>query len=492
MASALELIGLLVACGAAAAAILAPRARWQPIALAVALAVAPALVLGDVWDSPRVEDLRGSTGLVAAGIVALTLGVGVGAVVMRRIGWAFPVLVFAALGLRLPVRFGGETSNLLIPLYLVIASQLVATFGADRSAAGEEPRAVVWLRRVLAAGLVLYAIQASYSDDVSNAIENAGFFLVPFAVLFCQIAQFNWDARNLRAAAISIGAVGAAIAVVAIVQFAIRDLILNKELLDSNQIKPFFRVNSVFFDPNVLGRYMVMGIIAMGAAIAWSRGGRAAWGALAAGLVMLVALALSFSLTSVAALLAGLGVLAWIRFGLRGVIASGVAILLTGTVFVLTGGLDRPDIGPYRGFDEETSGRGALLEGGFDLIEEEPLLGWGSGSFGRAYFDQIRKTRTTASHSEPINVAAEQGVPGVIAYLALLVTMTWALLGVHRTGRFRVGIGADVRASAALAAAAAGMTAMVVHTLGYVGFLTDPATWALLAIAVALRRAPPE
>ena len=77
----------------------------------------------------------------------------------------------------------------------------------------------------------------------------------------------------------------------------------------------------------------------------------------------------------------------------------------------------------------------------------------------------------------------------MIVYLALLVTMTWALLGVHRTGRFRLGIGADVRASAALAAAAAGMTALVVHSLGYAGFLTDPATWALLAVAVALRRA---
>ena len=43
------------------------------------------------------------------------------------------------------------------------------------------------------------------------------------------------------------------------------------------------------------------------------------------------------------------------------------------------GALDRPDIGPYRGFDEETSGRGALLEGGFDLIEDEPIARLGLG-----------------------------------------------------------------------------------------------------------------
>lgn len=480
MADAPELIGLLVACAAAAAAILMPDSRWQPLALAIALVAAPILVLGDVWDGPRVTDLRDSPAMIAAAMVAGAVAVGIGALVMRRIEWAFPVLAFAALALRLPVRFGGETSNLLIPLYLVIASQLAATWGRERPAPAEEPTAVVWLRRVLAATLVLYAIQAAYSEDVSNAIENAGFFLVPFAILFCQLAAFRWDERAIRAAAISIGAVGAALAVVALVQFGVRDLILNKELLDSNQIKPFFRVNSVFFDPNVFGRYMALGTIAMGAAIGWSRGGPAAWWALASGVVMLAGLALSFSLTSIAAMLAGLGLLALLRYGLVGGIAAAVAILLTGAVLVVSGGLDRPDVGPTRGFDEETSGRGALLEGGFDLIEEEPLAGWGSGSFGRAYFDHVRKTETTASHSEPITVAAEQGIPGALVYVGLLATMAWALLG------------AGVRSSAGRAAAAAGIAALVVHSLGYAGFLTDPATWALLAVAVALRRAPSE
>ena len=49
------------------------------------------------------------------------------------------------------------------------------------------------LRYVLAATLVLYAIQASYSEDVSNAIENIGFFLAPFAVLFCPAARGRVD-----------------------------------------------------------------------------------------------------------------------------------------------------------------------------------------------------------------------------------------------------------------------------------------------------------
>ena len=474
-----ELVGLLVACGGAAAAILAPNARWQPAALAVALVAAPLLVLGDVWDEPRIVDLRDSPAMIAAALAAGGLAVGVGALIMRRIEWAFPVLAFAALALRLPVRIGGETSHLLIPLYLVIASQLVATLGtASAAGAGCRATAVVWLRRVLAATLVLYAIQASYSEDVSNAIENAGFFLVPFAVLFCQLAGFDWDERTLRATAITIGAVGRRAGGDRLAQFAMRDLIFNKDLLDSNQIKPFFRVNSVFFDPNVFGRYMALGVIAMGAAIAWSRGGPAALWALAGrGADAVAALRSASRSPASPRMLAGLGLLALLRYGLRGGIAAGAAVVAHRRGL---GGLGRArparTSAPRGGSTRRPAAAARLLEGGFDLIEDEPSVGWGSGAFGRAYFDQIRKTETTASHSEPITVVAEQGDPRRLVYLGLLATMAWALLG------------GGPGSSAGRAAAAAGIAALVVHSLGYAGFLDGPATWALLAVAVALRR----
>ena len=50
--------------------------------------------------------------------------------------------------------------------------------------------------------------------------------------------------------------------------------------------------------------------------------------------------------------------------------------------------------------------------------------------------------------------------------------------------------GAGAASSPARAAVAACMAAMVVHSLGYAGFVIDPATWALLALGVALR--PPQ
>jgi putative inorganic carbon (hco3(-)) transporter len=477
MSDVLGVVGMLIACGAAAAAILAPRARWQPVAVGVALVAAPLLVLGDVWDDSQVVEARDSPALIAAAVVGLVAAVAVVAAILRRFEWALPALVFGALALRVPLQIGGETSNLLVPLYLVIASAFVAGLGRERTlAAGAEAPAVVWLRRALAATLVLYAVQSIYSEDFSNAVENAGFFLVPFAILFTQLTEVRWDRNNLTAATVAIGVVGAGVALIALGQFAARDLFLNDELLDSNQLKPAFRVNSVFFDPNVLGRYLALGVIALGAAVAWSRGGWQAALATAIGVLMLAGLALSFSITSVAALLAGMGVLAVLRYGLRGGLLAGAAVLLTAAVFAATGGADRSDLGPTRGLDEETSGRSALLEGGFDLIEEEPIIGWGSGAFGRAFFDEVRETKTTASHSEPINVAAEQGIPGVLVYAGLLVAMLWTLLG------------SGVTSSPGRAAAAAAAVALMVHSLGYASFLTDPATWAVLGVAVGLRR----
>src|SRR5205085_4544188 len=137
--------------------------------------------------------LRHEPAKLVVGVALALAAVGVAAAIFRRFQWTFPIALFAALPLRVPVRVGGQTSHLLIPLYLVIAAGVVC-FGYEalksaRSHNGDgRPRdghpaarlgdwpAAVWLCRVLAATLVLYAIQTAYSVDVSNAIENACFF----------------------------------------------------------------------------------------------------------------------------------------------------------------------------------------------------------------------------------------------------------------------------------------------------------------------------
>ena len=145
-------------------------------------------------------------------------------------------------------------------------------------------------------------------------------------------------------------------------------------------------------------------------------------------------------------------------------------------VLLIAGGTPTSDIESDRSID---SGHADLVQGGLDLARDRPVAGFGSGPFGRAFYDRIEHARTTVSHSEPITVAAEQGAIGLIVYFALLVTALFTVLG-RGAGR-----------SVGRTAVAACFVVLLVDSLGYTGFATDPAMWALLGLGVALRFDPP-
>jgi hypothetical protein len=488
---------MLLACGSAAAAVLLRDRRLRTAALLLALTLAPILVLGDVWDEPRVVGFRHNATQLGGGLAVAAIGIALLVIVFRVHPRAFPVSALAVLPLRVPVEIGGETANLLIPLYLVIAAGAItaAIWPRDDTASVRDGAGwPQWLRWALAATLVLYAVQAAYSEDVPNAIENIGFFLVPFSALFVLLAELRWDQALLRTGLIAIVAVATACAAVAIYQYFVRDLFFNPELFDANELHVYFRVNSIFYDPNILGRYLALALTVLGACIAWGGSRRdLVLGALAFALG-LVGLAFSYSITGFAALFAGLGMVAILRWRWRGAVAIGAIGAAGLAALLIAGGTPTSDIESDRSID---SGHYDLVRGGLQLagvIDEgsdtvggsqgeqfgRPIAGHGSGSFGAAFYNDIEHARTTVSHSEPITVAAEQGGIGLIVYVALLVTALVTLLG------------AGAGASMARAAVGAGFVAMVISSFGYTGFATDPATWALLALGLALRRDPPE
>jgi putative inorganic carbon (HCO3(-)) transporter len=475
----LELIGELIACCAAATALVVTDRRLRNAAIAVALIAAPLLVAGNVWDEPRIVNLRDSPAQIAAGLLVGALALGGLVALFRRLPDAFPITALAVLPLRVPLEIGGDTANLLVPLYLVIAAGAIASIsssGQGQVAAGRRTGWPLWLRYALAATLALYAIQSAYSEDVSNAIENTGFFLVPFAVMFVLLAEVTWTRRLLGWALAAVAAVTAVISAIAISQYFARDLFLNPELFDANELHVYFRVNSVFFDPNILGRYLALTITALGAYVAWGGSRRGLGLALVAFGLALTALAFSFSITSFASALAGLGMVALLRWRWRGALAAGGVFAVGLVALAIAGGTPTSDIQSDRSIDQ---GHADLIEGGLDLTRDRPLAGWGSGAFGRAFYDEIEPARTTVSHSEPITVAAEQGAVGLLVYAALLVTALFTALG------------AAAGSSAARTAVGACFVAMLIHSFGYTGFTIDPATWALLALAVALRAADP-
>lgn len=475
-----QLVGLVFALGGAAVAILAPRARLRYAALAVALVAAFALILGQVWDTPRLATVRHHPPVAALAVVGLLAAIGLLAVAFRRWPATFPIAAIVLLPLRVPVTIGGQTSSLLVPLYLVIAGGAIALGsrrlldegGDGATSAWPSSPAATWLRRLLAATLVLYVIQATYSLDVSNAVENAGFFYVPFASLFVLLLEVEWSRELLRRLLLAVAAISALLAAIGISEYATRELILNQDLRAENAIHVYFRVNSLFRDPNIFGRYLALAIVAMGGYMAWER--RRSWAIAAATVsaLLLVALAFTFSLTSFAALLAGLLAIVWARFGTRPAAATVAVVAVGAAAFLVARGVSGTEVG------SGGAGRTGLVRGGLELARDRPVWGWGSGSFGKAFYTRIERAKTTASHDTPIAVAAEQGVIGLVLYAAVVLA---ALAVLFAPGE---------RGSPPRAIMAALFVTMIVHSLGYASFLEDPATWAVLALGVVLARAP--
>jgi O-Antigen ligase len=430
----------------------------------------------------------------AAGGLALVVAL---ALLLRRRPDVFPPLAIFALPFRLPIATGGRTVNLLIPLYLVVAAGTLALL-VPRLRARQAPlpkppgwRARAWcspagLQWLLLGAVALYALQASYSSDPSKAAQNVAFFYVPFALLFVLLRDVRWT-RELVLACLGVAvALAIVFAGVGFVEYARKQLFLNPKVVQANQYDNYFRVNSLFFDPSIYGRFLALVMIAVTTAVltraADIRGrlrrrdvllGAAVLAWLEGGLVT------SFSQSSIAALLVGLAVLAAWRWDWRATlyVSGALAAIAVVLVFAAPASLHFGLKGSGGSASNATSGRAKLISGGLELFAERPLQGWGAGSFQAQYKRHHSRTSaesaTSASHTIPITVAAEQGLVGLAVYVALL-TCAFATLfrGAGRSPP-RIALGAC-------------FAALVLHTWVYADFLEDPLTWTLLGIGVAL------
>jgi O-antigen ligase len=495
--------GVLLAAAASAGTILLPAARPRSIAMLAALVLFPALILGDQWHSQQIVDLRDNTSrLIGLGVLGVAAAL-VLAYAFRRWPVLLPLAVVFALPFRVPLHAGGDTANLLVPLYLVIAGGVLsvaltewqegggvdpsAGFFAWRGASLAEPVVRKTGRRtridppallpyVLAGFVLLYALQVLYSPDFSKGLQNVCFFFVPFSLVFGLLRDVSWDKKLLTLVLWVVAVEAVCFVVVGSVEWVTRSLFWNDQVIRSNEFHTYFRVNSVFWDPNIYGRYLALVAVVAMSALLWARERRDL--ALLTALVAVLWLGLfpTFSQSSFAALLAGLAVLAALKWSLRWtLVAVGSFVLLSVLVVLFTGGrasLDRINI--------DTSGRANLVSGGIHLFAQRPIYGYGSGSFPKAYREHVEthKAPVSVSHTEPITVAAEQGLLGLVAYGALIVTALWAMAA----GLFK-------RTSVARAAVLATFVALLVHTMAYAGFFEDPITWVLLAVGVSLAAA---
>jgi O-antigen ligase len=456
--------GVVAAAIAAAGVFVLPTPRARAAAMVAALALVPVLLVSEVWDSSELQAVR--------------------ALFVRR-PTLFPVFAVATLPFRLPVEAGGESANLLVPLYLVVAAGGLAYAWQRLRGEGEGERESGPLELALLAAVVLYALQAAYSEDFEQALKNVVFFYVPFALLFKLLVTARWT-RQVAAACFGVIVVLALLFVaIGFWEYGTRDLLWNRKVIEANQFESYFRVNSLFFDPNIYGRFLALVMIGLTAVLLWGSRTREALVATATLAVLWGGLVLTFSQSSFAALLAGLAVLAALRWGPRLVLVAGGAAALAALVVVIAfPGVLKLDLGSERSIDKATSGRFDLMEGAVEMFAARPVFGFGSGSFSEVFRERELASSAqaaTASHTTPLTVAAEQGVIGLAAYIAVLV----AAFRVLFAGLGRLRERAPPEALVARGAVAAAFAALVFHTLLYASFLEDPITWTLLAVAIA-------
>jgi O-antigen ligase len=488
VSEALEVAGCLAAAGALSVSFLASDARLRAAGIVLAGGLALAVIAGQGWDDIR--NLRDHpiafAGVIAACIVVLA----VGAAAMLRWPILLPLLLIAALPFRVRLHVaGGEEVNLLLPLYVVIGAGVLATVAATLRGQTRLRRLPKPLVLALVAVVCLYALQTIYSPDVAFASRNVGFFLIPFAILFSLLAEATWDRRLLKLALVVLVAEGLIFALIGIGQFTQEHIFWNDKLEASNDFHFYFRVNSLFWDPNIYGRYLVLTILLATTTMLWAADRLLAFALAGAVAIAFAGLLFAFSQTSFIALFAGLIVLVALRWSFRRTaIATLIAVVLAGGALVVrSSSSDSSSI--------NTEGHGTLVSGGLKLAQHRPLYGYGSASFSKEFAreENVPPGDTTISHSEPVTVAAEQGAIGVLAYLALLAAALWAM--VDGMGGVAPGLGARfaslvegdrVELTPARIAIAAAFCALLVHTIGYAAYLADPLTWALLAVGGVL------
>jgi O-antigen ligase len=481
LAGPLPKAGAVVAVLLAAGALLAREPRQRAFAMTGALLLAPVLLLADIWDSPQLAVVRDHPlPSVVGGVLALGAVCAL-ALLMARQALVLPLLVIAALPFRVPIEVGGTTSNLLVPLYLVIASGALAAIvhGLRETAEPTTQWAPGWLERLLALSVALYGIQATYSADFDKALQQIAFFIVPFALLFVLLAQIEWTPRLLRLCLGLLVGLALVFSAIGYVEYATKHIFLNPKLLASNDLHTYFRTNSVFFDPNIYGRFLVVAMLAVAATMLQTTRAKTVWIGAAVLAALWGGLVLTLSQSSLGALLVGLATLAVLRWGAKRVLLPAAAVVAVVAIAVLatpsTFGVNLHNL------DSSSSGRSQLVSGGGDLFVARPLQGYGSGAFVVEYRHHegrhLSTDAATASHTIPVTVAAEQGVIGLIAYFALLAAALMRLLS-RAAGT-----------SIARSAVAAAFLALIFHTLVYAAFLEDPLTWALLGIGTALAAA---
>ena len=453
-----------------AALIVAPRRELRLVGLA-AWAVGLTLLALDL--APDVSPAL----LLAAGVAGLVVSVA-GAALLLRWPYLLAFATIACVPLRIPVEGGGDDANLLLPLYAVVGSLAVALAWQLAVRRDRRNRELGPVTLPLAAFVAWVGLTVLWTVDEREAAITLGAFVLPFGLLAVGISRLPWRGRWLTWLWGALVGTALLYASVGVYQWATREVFWNPKVIVGNAYAPFFRVNSVFWDPSIYGRYLTVGILtALAGVLLDGVRGRKVAGLVVVIWAMWVGLVLSFSQTSFVALSVGVTAAALVVWGRKALLAAVAVALVVGAATLATPQVRERVLDEGRaGIDKVTSGRANLVGQGVRIAAAHPVGGVGIGGFKRAYADRVglagRDLKRAASHTTPVTVAAETGAIGLALYV-------WLIVAALRGALTRLGTGFTSRVSFAV-----GLTllAIVVHSVFYAGFFEDPMTWALLGL----------
>jgi hypothetical protein len=454
---------------AAGALVLLGRSRVLVLAGLVLLTAAEAGLAVALVPGHDLRRLGASPTHVVGLLVAALVVAAAAAAFVRHPGVA-PVALLVAAPFRISLDLGSQHAMLLLPLYAVLAAAVLA-FAWQLLRDGVEDLTIQpWLAAPSAVLIGLYALSLLWAKDVHEGSVELFAFLLPFAALVAVVARGPcpaWLPGALGAALVGLAVVFAAFG---LWEEAAHRVYFSRSLEVSNSYTTFFRVNSLFYDPNIYARHLVIGMGVLVVAM-WRRR-ISFW--LAAGLLafLWVGLYYSYSQSGLAALFVAALAVTFVAGDQR----ARRMIAVAAATFVLVGtGLVAADV-KGQSLRHLTSGRSHLISVTTDVFRAHPLVGVGVGSQPLASAEvrsRAGAAKRNASHTTPLTVAAELGIVGIAAYFAWLAGAALTLRSAWRRDS-TVGIGL-----------ATVFGVLFVHSLSYSGFFEDPLTWGVLAVAAA-------
>lgn len=463
-------IAALLGAGGTAAVLLA--ARRLPLAAGFGLlAAAEAMLAVALIPARDLEQLTAPARLAAlalALVVVVALGAG-----LVRLPTLVPLVVLLAAPFRLPVDLGSQHAFLLLPLYGVLASaSLALLYRAVRDR--QAPPIPRPLALPAAAFIAFDAASLLWARDPAQGSIELLFFIFPFSALVAVVARAPYPAWLPRALAVTLVGLACAFAVIGLYQAWTRTLLFAQDLRVANAYTSYFRVTSVFKDPSIYGRHLVLAISVL-VVLLWL--GRVRF-AVAAPIVALLfaGLYVSYSQSSMVVLFATALLVTLVLADRR----SRRLVLVAALVAAVAGGAVAASTAEKASIRKATSGRSRLVSITTTVIVNHPLVGVGVGSQPLASREETGRGRgaKSASHTTPLTVAAELGAVGAALYLAFLAGAgRLLLLAYRRHGPPAVGL-------------AAAFLVLLLHSLFYSGFFEDPLTWGVLGVAAASLAVP--